>query len=91
MKDSKSLTAVCHTLHFLRSRFLSSLLMLCISIGILLVHPNSAHAFVSATGTFTAAASCPALSSIRRQANPGNINISPDNTYRWSGEIIPAP
>ena len=67
-------------------RFLSLLLMLSISIGVLLVHPNSAHAFVSATGTFASDASCPALSSIRRQANPGNINISPDTVYPLLGK-----
>lgn len=67
-------------------RFLNLLLILSISIGILLVHPKSVHAFVSTTGTFTAEASCPALSSIRRRKNPGDIQISPDTTYPLLGK-----
>ncbi|MEM9770365.1 MAG: ribonuclease T, partial [Cyanobacteria bacterium P01_D01_bin.73] len=38
------------------------------------------------TGTFTADTSCPALSSIRRQANPGNITIRPGTTYPLLGK-----
>ncbi|MEM9244935.1 MAG: ribonuclease T [Cyanobacteria bacterium P01_F01_bin.153] len=38
------------------------------------------------TGTFTADTTCPALSSIRRQRNPGNINITPGTTYPLLGK-----
>ncbi|MDJ0676783.1 MAG: hypothetical protein QNJ36_15630 [Calothrix sp. MO_167.B42] len=67
-------------------RLLSSLLILSINVLVLSVYPQPAQAFVSATGTFTASSSCPALSSIRRQANPGNVNISPDASYPLLGK-----
>lgn len=70
-------------------RLLSSLLILSISVLVLSVNPQPAQAFVSVTGTFTASNSCPALSSIRRQANPGNINISPDVAYPLLGKNKP--
>ena len=67
-------------------RFLSWLLVLSISLGFLCIHPDPAYAFVSATGTFTAEASCPTLSSIRRQDNPDNIRVNPDTTYPLLGK-----
>ncbi|WDQ99350.1 ribonuclease [Devosia sp. J2-20] len=45
----------------------------------LLVTP--ARAEVPLTGTFTASQACPALQSIRKQTNPGNILTHPGNAY----------
>ena len=70
-------------------RFLSSLLALMVSVGFSLMYPHSADAFVSATGTFTADAACPALSSIRLSENPGNINITPEAAYPLLGKNKP--
>ncbi|MGB6296929.1 MAG: hypothetical protein WBF90_12190 [Rivularia sp. (in: cyanobacteria)] len=67
-------------------RLLSLLLILSINVLVLSVYPKPAQAFVSSTGTFTASNSCPTLSSIRRQTNPGNVNISPDASYPLLGK-----
>lgn len=67
-------------------RLLSLLLILSISVTALLIYPKPTQAFVSATGSFRASANCPALSSIRRQANPGNVNVIPGDSYPLLGK-----
>ena len=55
-------------------RLILSALLLC-----LLAMP--AQAEVPLSGSFVAGAACPALQSIRRQTNPGNISIEPGKRY----------
>ena len=44
-----------------------------------------AAAFVQVSGTFVAAESCPALESIRREANPGAVRTAPGQSYAVRG------
>mgnify|MGYP003645469923 CR=1 FL=1 len=55
-------------------RLILSALLLC-----LLAMP--AQAEVPLSGSFVAGAACPALQSIRRQTNPGNISVEPGKRY----------
>ncbi|MEM9135910.1 MAG: ribonuclease T [Cyanobacteria bacterium P01_F01_bin.42] len=68
------------------------LLLTCVmSLVLLLTYSQPAHAFVKATGTFTASQSCPALSSTRRLSNPGNVTVLPDQSYALTGKNQPDP
>ncbi len=48
-----------------------------------------AQAQVPLSGSFTAGQACPALQSIRQQANPGNVTVQPGQTYRVTGKNRP--
>jgi ribonuclease T2 len=67
-------------------RLLSVLLVIGLSVIGVLMQPASAHAFVQASGTFTASGSCPALLSIRQQTNPGGITTVPNTAYPLLGK-----
>ena len=67
-------------------RLMSLVLTLSISMGFFSVYPQPAQAFVTATGSFKANTNCPALSSIRKKANPGNVRISPEVSYLLLGK-----
>ena len=51
--------------------------------GILAVSPAAAQ--VKVTGVFVANQACPALQSIKKQTNPGNITLSPGKGYKLIG------
>ncbi len=42
---------------------------------------SSAHADVPMSGTFVATTACPALQSIRKNTDPGNITLTPQQGY----------
>ncbi len=54
-------------------------MVLCFS---LTIWANSAQASIKINNQFEATSSCPALQSIRRRTNPGNITIVPGATYQ---------
>jgi ribonuclease T2 len=53
--------------------------------------PLAAHADEPIKGTFTAHQACPALLSIRKQSNPGNIKLVPEQSYRLLSANKPDP
>ena len=59
---------------FLAYTILSLLLLVACCVG--------ARAEVSLDGTFLARQSCPALQSINRQTNPGDISVTPGSSYQ---------
>ncbi|MEO8683407.1 MAG: ribonuclease [Devosia sp.] len=52
------------------------------TVVLLLVTALTAQAEVPLDGTFLAQRNCPALQSINRQTNPGNVTITPGSSYR---------
>jgi ribonuclease T2 len=51
-----------------------------------LVLPVSANAQVKLTGQFMATQNCPALQSIKKGTNPGDVSITPNASYRLLGK-----
>jgi ribonuclease T2 len=46
----------------------------------------TAHAQVKLDGTFVASKSCPALSSIKKRSNPGEVSVEPGQRYELAGK-----
>ena len=51
----------------------------------------AAHADEPMTGTFTAHQACPALLSIRKQTNPGDVRLEPEHSYKLLAANKPDP
>lgn len=56
------------------------MLRLLLALSLILL-PIAAHAETPLTGYFTATRDCPALQSIRRETNPGNVRLKPGTAY----------
>ncbi|NET49218.1 MAG: hypothetical protein F6K09_10935, partial [Merismopedia sp. SIO2A8] len=64
----------------------SILLLIGMALTGIVIHPQSASAFVKVSGTFTANESCPATTSIKKGTNPGDIMTTPGASYPISGK-----
>lgn len=63
--------------------YLSYLLVSCLTLTLSTV---PAFTQIELTDRFTATSNCPALRSIRKGTNPGNVVLTPDRTYRVVGK-----